>query len=188
MNSNLSCDINDLVVATELNISRISAISNKFALPCLNEWRYATKHVALLLVNPDDSVHREKAIGHLKRAYFDSSDILLTILIGTIRESFDEIGNYFDVATKIFKDYPAWSKTCIEAQRLQYDPCDDRFLKARQMDEMSCRLIEIVEQINFNQGNLRSAIARERRRERLAAIGVIAAVISAVGAMFTIFR
>lgn len=110
MNSNLSCDINDLVVATELNISRISAISNKFALPCLNEWRYATKHVALLLVNPDDSVHREKAIGHLKRAYFDSSDILLTILIGTIRESFDEIGNYLMLQLKSLRTIPLGPK------------------------------------------------------------------------------
>ena len=187
MPSDQSVDISELVCGTEGNIARITAISGKFAVPCLNEWRYATKHVALLLKDPNDTVNRDKAIGHLKRAYFDSSDILLTILLDGMREVFEDVGAYVDVATGIIPDFASWSSSCTKAQRLQREPCEDRYLRAREMDEVSSTLIGYLDKANLNRGNLLAAISRKRRSERLTAIGVIATAVSAIIAVLALF-
>ena len=188
MVSEQNCDIADLVCATERNISRITAISGKFAVPCLNEWRYATKHVACLLKDPNDTVQREKAIGHLKRAYFDSSDILLTILLDALREIFEDVGGYVDVAVGLIPEFNSWSPVCAEAQRLQRESQGDRFSRALAMDKISDRLIGFVDQANINRNNLLAAISRKRRNERLTVVGVAAAIISAVCAVIAFFR
>ena len=188
MVSEQSCDIADLVCATERNISRITAVSGSFAAPCLNEWRYATKHVACLLKDPNDAVQREKAIGHLKRAYYDSSDILLTVLISSLREVFDDVGEYVEVAAGVIPGFASWSSACTEAMRLQRDTCADRYSRAVEMDKASDVLIGFLDQANVNRGNLLAAIVRKRRNERLAVVSVIAAVASAVCALMALFR
>ena len=187
MDSDQNCDIAELVCATERNISRITAVSGKFAVPCLNEWRYATKHVAYLLKDPNDAVQREKAIGHLKRAYFDSSDILLTVLVASLREVFDDVGEYVEVAASVIPGFATWSSVCTEALRLQRDPCEDRYSRAVEMDKVSADLIGFLGQANISRGNLLAAIARKRRNERLGVVGVMAAVASAICALIAFF-
>lgn len=183
MPSDQSVDISDLVCATEGNIARITIVSGKFAVPCLNEWRYATKHVALLLKNPADTVQREKAIGHLKRAYFDSSDILMTVLLDSLRRVFEDVGAYSDIASKVIPGYEKWSSVFSDALALQCEPVDDRFVRARKMDEMSKRIAEFIGQASACRGALLSAIARERRKERWQAIGAIATVATVLVAL-----
>ena len=183
MPSDQSVDISDLVRATEGNIARITAVSGKFALPCLNEWRYATKHVALLLNNPNDSDQREKAIGHLKRAYFDSSDILLTVLLDSLRKVFEDVGAYSDVAAKVIPGYEKWATAFSEALALQYEPVDDRLSRARKMDDMSNLIVGFVNQAAASRGALLAAIARECRKERWQAIGAISSAVAVLVAL-----
>ena len=183
MPSDQSVDISDLVCATESNIARITAVSGKFAVPCLNEWRYATKHVALLLKDPNDSVQREKAIGHLKRAYFDSSDILLTVLLDSLRRVFEDVGAYSDIAAKVIPGYGKWGEVFNDALALQYEPTDDRLTRARKMDEMSKLIIGFVNQAVASRGTLLLAIARERSKERWQAIGAIASIAAVLVAL-----
>lgn len=187
MPSDQSVDISDLVCATEGNIARITAISGRFAVPCLNEWRYATKHVALLLKDPNDHVQRDKAIGHLKRAYFDSSDILLTVLLDSLRRVFEDVGAYSDVAVKVIPGYEKWAATFSDALALQYEPVEDRFVRARKMDDMSNLIVGFVNQAAASRGALLAAIARERRKERWQAIGVISTVVAAIATLVSLF-
>ena len=64
--------ISFLLNATESNLKRIESVSSNFLAPVLNEWRYATRHIAVLLDAPSNEVERSKAIGHLERAYLNS--------------------------------------------------------------------------------------------------------------------
>lgn len=183
MPSDQSVDISELVCATEGNIARITAVSGKFAIPCLNEWRYATKHVALLLKDPNDHVQRDKAIGHLKRAYFDSSDILMTVLLDSLRRVFEDVGAYSDVAAKVIPGYEKWAVAFSDALALQYEPVDDRIARARKMDEKSNIIAKFVGQAVASRGALLAAIARERRKERWHVIGVISGAVTAIVAI-----
>lgn len=183
MPSDQSADIPAIIRATEDNIARITAVTGKFAFPCLNEWRYATKHIALLLEDPNDSVQRDKAIGHLKRAYFDSSDILLTVLLDSLRGVFEDVGAYSDVAATVIPGYEKWAATFSDALALQYEPVDDRFVRARKMDDMSNLIVGFVNQAAASHGVLLAAIARERRKERWQAIGAISGAVTAIVAI-----
>lgn len=187
MESKQDCDIFNLVRATEQNISRITVISGRFAVPCLNEWRYATRHVACLLKDPNDTVQRDKAIGHLKRAYYDSCDILLTILIDSLRKVFDDVGEYVDVANKVLPGFASWNSICAEAIHLQREAPDDRYSRAIEMDKMSAKIIKLLDQADANRSNLLSSVARKRNKDRFATIGVISAAITAVAAVIKIF-
>jgi len=112
----------------------------------------------------------------------------LTVLIGSLREVFDDVGEYIEVAAGVIPGFASWSSACTDAMRLQRDPCADRYSRAVEMDKASSVLIGFLDQANANRGNLLAAIARKRRNERLAVIGVIAAVASAVCALIALFR
>ena len=76
----------------------------------------------------------ERRICALERAYYDSSDILLTVLIGSLREVFDDVGEYIEVAAGVIPGFTSWSSACTDAMRLQRDPCVDRYSRAVEMD------------------------------------------------------
>lgn len=69
-----------LIDKTEQNINRIQNVSNSFVYPVLNEWRYATRHMANIFEANDKESENEmqKTITHLNRAYQDSCKVLLT--------------------------------------------------------------------------------------------------------------
>ena len=64
-----------LIDRTEANIKRIEELQSAFAAPVLNEWRYAIRHVVTMAAGGGEGA--DKAEGHLKRAYFDSCDIVI---------------------------------------------------------------------------------------------------------------
>lgn len=69
-----------LIEKTEQNINRIQNVSDSFVYPVLNEWRYATKHIANIFTTEerDCEIEIQKAVAHLNRAYIDSCEVLLT--------------------------------------------------------------------------------------------------------------
>jgi len=81
-----SCDSKlalDLLDKTEANLKRIEIYNTDFVCFSLNEWRYATRHLVSFNATGDADEER-KAISHLKRAYYDSCDVLIDCLLNQI--------------------------------------------------------------------------------------------------------
>lgn len=81
-----SCDsslILELLEKTEANLKRIEIYNKRFVCLSLNEWRYAARHFATFNVTHDADEER-KALSHLKRAYYDSCDVLIDCLLNAI--------------------------------------------------------------------------------------------------------
>ena len=72
-------EINTIIGKTEENLKRIQNINNSFVFPVLNQWRYATRHMANYLSAPENDGECQKVIAHLKKAYADSCEVLLIV-------------------------------------------------------------------------------------------------------------
>lgn len=178
-----------VIAATEENLRRISCVNDGFVMPALNEWRYATRHMAELLEDPDSAAEREKAMRHLERAYFDSSDILLTVLLDAFRAFTEDFGEYLDVVQGVMPDFARWRGEMREARRFLLDARkrDDRFDAARRMDEISAGLFGILDGIDENREALAARIRKERRRECREIAALLVGIVSAVAAVVAIF-
>ncbi len=108
-----------LINKTEANLRRIDAFGEDFAIPSLNEWRYAIRHVVTAAGKSGDAAQDwGKAIGHIKRAYFDSCDILLDCQLKVLIETNRRYRGHADQVAKILPDYPKWIGTIRRAQEL----------------------------------------------------------------------
>lgn len=108
-----------LINKTEANLRRIDAFGEDFATPSLNEWRYAIRHVVTAAGKSGDAAQDwGKAIGHIKRAYFDSCDILLDCQLKVLIETNRRYRGHADQVAKILPDYPKWIGTIRRAQEL----------------------------------------------------------------------
>ena len=72
--------LSNLIDKTEQNIDRIQNVGDSFVYPVLNEWRYATRHMANIFKadKKESELEMQKTIAHLNRAYLDSCEVLLT--------------------------------------------------------------------------------------------------------------
>lgn len=107
-----------LVDKTEANIKPIGQISSSLANPILNGWRYAPRHVLAAFVGGcrlDENAR--KTVNNLKRAYFDSCDIVLNYQLHTLRKIYECCLGYAEVVVKVISDYPAWLEMVRDAQR-----------------------------------------------------------------------
>ena len=179
----------EVIAATEENLRRISCMNNGFVMPALNEWRYATRHMAELLEDPDNAAEREKAMRHLERAYFDSSDILLTVLLDAFRAFTEDFEEYLDVVQGVMPDFARWRGEMRAARCFLLDARkrDDRFDAARRMDEISAGLFGILDRIDENREALAARIRKERRRECREIAALLIGIVSAVAAVVAIF-
>lgn len=73
--------LDELLQKTEQNIKNIQIVGEVFVYPVLHQWLYATRHVMRLLRGDTEGRELDSAIAHLRRAYSDSCDILLTLKI-----------------------------------------------------------------------------------------------------------
>jgi hypothetical protein len=170
-----------LLRATESNLKRIEAVSCNFLAPVLNEWRYATRHIATLLDAPSDESERGKAIGHLERAYLDSCEILLSILLDSCRDFREQVGDYADVLRTFVKDYDSWLAKIRNAQKAQGESADDdRFGRARRLASCCDDLIAFLDVVDVCKDDLFARIAKERRRDRRDGILLACAVLGTI--------
>ena len=121
MSSDPRLEIPALIEKTERNLKLIEEINGEFIYPALNEWRYATRHVASLLENPQENSQREKAVGHLRRAYFDSCDILLDCLLERLHEYELCYHGYASIVSQIVPSFQEYNLAAREAQRAHRD-------------------------------------------------------------------
>lgn len=176
-----------LLDKTERNLKRIERINDSFVCFALNEWRYATRHVVNFMRagNPEEE---SKVVGHLKRAYFDSCDVLLDGLLNMVAQYEVQFGGYASLVAGIVPDFKEAYAKVWEAKELH--------LEARSFNEESREsrydglepYCEALSEFVGNLGKSRDIWLREiraqRRRDRMpviwTAIGITVSIILAI--------
>ena len=105
MNSENMVLLDSLLSKTESNIKLIQEFGRAFLCAVLNEWRYATRHVVSLMMKPGDEEETRKSVSHLKRAYYDSCDILIDCLLQRIADYSCEYVGYAGVVAVLVPDF-----------------------------------------------------------------------------------
>ena len=103
-----------LIDRTEANLKRIEELQSAFVAPVLNEWRYAIRHVVSM--SATSGVEADKAIGHLKRAYFDSCDIVIDCQLNVIAAVQEKCVGYRKSVLEVAPDYAKWMDAARRAQ------------------------------------------------------------------------
>jgi len=103
-----------LINRTEANLKRIEELQSAFVAPVLNEWRYAIRHVVSMSVVGGEEA--DKAIGHLKRAYFDSCDIVIDCQLNVIAAVQEQCVGYRKSVLEVAPDYANWMDAARRAQ------------------------------------------------------------------------
>jgi len=188
-----SSDVDSLVALldkTEQNIKRIEKISSEFVVPVLNEWRYATRHVFTFLQRfhtGDAALRNEehrKATSHLKRAYFDSCDILIDCLLSKIQGYTDDYDCYIDIAKSYIPEYSELRKLSRKAWHEHAEAnnftADMREANYESLEAYNNALWEFLRTLDDNAAACDSAIRKKQRSETFVIVGIMATVIGAV--------
>ena len=170
-----------LVDKTEENIKLIEQVSSTFVSPVLNEWRYAIRHVLTSLAKNDlFGEDAQKAIGHLKRAYFDSCDIIIDCQLDTLCSIHEKCLGYADVVRKVVPDYPVWLEKIRDAQRLhravQTKHGDEREAAFDSLVPTIKELDNILDKMSFHAEEISVAVRREKLNALLTAVAKIAGI------------
>ena len=170
-----------LVDKTEANIKLIEQVSTTFVSPVLNEWRYAIRHVLTSFAKNDLSGEdAQKAIGHLKRAYFDSCDIIIDCQLDTLCAIHEKCLGYAEVVRKVVPDYHVWLEKVRDAQRLhrevQTKHGDEREAAFDTLAPTIKELDGIIDRMSFHAEEISVAVRREKLNGRLAASAKIAGI------------
>ncbi len=105
---------------TEKNLKLIENYTDAVAVPILNEWRYATRHIVDVYFNLDDKDALDKAHGHFRRACYDSFGMLMTYQLAKIDNFHRTFFGYAGIVRKYIENYNEWQIKVDEARRL-YD-------------------------------------------------------------------
>ena len=188
-------DLLSLVDKTEDNIKLIEQVSSTFISPVLNEWRYAVRHVLTAFVNGDQSgVDAQKAESHLKRAYFDSCDIILDCQLDTLSKIHKKCLGYAETVRSVVPDYPAWLEAMRDAQRLhreaQKKHDSERVSAFDSLTPTIQNLDGILDKMSFHAEEIAAAVRRARTNTWLTTIakgaGIIVAAMAILKAIWVV--
>lgn len=176
-----------LIDKTEENLKRIEIINGRFICFSLNEWRYATRHVMRYHACGDAEESR-KALSHMKRAYFDSCDILLDCLLNRVSMLDDEIRGYANIVAQTVPDFQK-SRVAIHAARdahysAQTISGNDREVKYDSLHSHCLELEQYLNNMSATQDIWQEDIRKQKSRDRLpiiwTAIGIAVSIILAI--------
>ena len=176
-----------LIDKTEANLKRIEKISGRFICFTLNEWRYATRHI-MRYHSSADVMDVNKAIGHLKRAYFDSCDVLLDCLLDRVSSIDDEIRGFAGIVAAIVPDFNKFRMAVHSARNAhlsaQTISGEERERTYDALDE-HCRQIEAyLQNMDATKDVWQADIRKQKLRDRLpviwTAIGITVTIILAI--------
>lgn len=183
MTSDLSNEaIRQLVLDTEDNIKKIECYNEDFAVVTLNEWRYATHHAIDMMCGLDSKDNRTQAVCHLKRAYFDSADILLNCLLEKFENMHRVFRNYAPIVRDYIEDYPDKLKKAKEAKRFhgkasQIENREDFYEEIKKL----CQNLEaFVEELEDTEDDWRALVRKARNKDRLWFWSVVAAIVGVI--------
>jgi hypothetical protein len=177
----------DLLDKTEGNLKRIEILNKSFVCLSLNEWRYATRHIVQYMVSGVQE-EKHKALGHLKRAYFDSCDILLDCMLNRISFLDDEIRGFANVVAPIVPDFDK-SRIAIHAAKqahfsAQSIPRDEREKAYDLLCGHCAELEKYLSNMDATKDIWQADIRKQMRRDRLPVIWtVIGIAVSIILAM-----
>lgn len=170
-----------LVDKTEANIKLIEQVSSTFAAPVLNEWRYAIRHVLLsFAVNDPSGEDAHKAVGHLRRAYFDSCDIVIDCQLNTLCGINRKCLGYAETVRKVAPDYPVWLERMRDAQRIHREAMtkhgDEREAAYDSLAPTVRELDGILDKMSFHADEISAAVRREKVNVRLTVLAKLAGI------------
>ena len=173
-----------LVDKTEANLKRIDAFGDDFVAPSLNEWRYTARHLIRAIGAKDPEKEWQCAIGHLKRAYFDSCDIILDCQLKVLQETTLRYKGYAGQVVAVIPEYPKFMERIREAQsmhaRVGMESVDrDAFYD--KLDPFIVDLQAIIEKLAANADEIEMSVRRAKVMYHLA---VCAAAATIVGFLF----
>lgn len=116
MSSELWVEVKKLLDDTEQNLKRIEVLSDDYLVPILNEWRYATRHIVDAHFSGDEE-GLSNSIRHLRRARYDSFDVLLSFQIERIQNYKAQFSRYIDTMEKYVPKYADWQVRIKKAMR-----------------------------------------------------------------------
>lgn len=186
MSSNLSSEsIRQLVVETEANIKKIETFNVDFVCTTLNEWRYAVRHIVDIFCGIEEEENRVQAINHLKRAYFDSSDILVDCLLEKFEMLHSEYKDYATAVRNCVPDYAQKLATVRAAKKLHATLRDseDRETHYSELKDSCVAVERFIEEIDSCSDEWRSEIRNMRKKDRLAFCGLAFTAVSAIVAV-----
>jgi hypothetical protein len=109
----------DLVDKTEFNLKKAEKYSGELVIPVLNEWRCGTRHIIAATQNPNASVsERASALGHWRRAYFDSCDILINFQLERLAEVHTACRNYPEAVAIVLPKFWEYVQTMRRIQKM----------------------------------------------------------------------
>ena len=170
-----------LVDKTEANIKHIEQISSTFASPVLNEWRYAIRHVLTAFSkNEPSGLDAQKAVSHLKRAYFDSCDIVVDCQLDILRKIHAQCIGYAETVRKVAPDYPAWLETVRDAQRAHREAQsrhgDGREAAFDTLAPVIERLDDVLDKMSFHAEEITVAVRRAKMDAKLTFTAKVAGI------------
>ena len=174
----------ELVDKTEANLKRIEAFGEDFITPSLNEWRYTIRHIIRASLLENSEVEWQRAVGHLKRAYFDSYDILLDCQLKVLKEVNNRYRGYANQVTSIIPEYPKYIQKIRAAQELHSRTGVEGFDREsyyNSLDTTVNELQEIIWTISTNADEIESVV---RRAKIIYRSSVIAAGATIIGFLF----
>jgi len=153
----------------------------------LNEWRYATRHIVDMMCRQDEDENREQAVCHLRRANYDSYDILVDCILARFKELHEEYRDYASIVKGYFKDYADKVSVMRRAKEI-HRVSKDSDQKGRdaiygEIADVCNQAEAFVKELEDTADDWRAEIRKKKRNERIALVGVAAGVIAAIIAL-----
>ena len=176
----------ELVRKTEANIKRIEGLRRDFISYSLNEWRYATHHLCLAVCNGNEE-DRKKAENHLRRAYFDSCDIIVDCQLNRIAELESMFRGYVSTVAGLVENFAEKCKCVHEAQNIRRMTVGGGADRTNAYTRLACladKLDEFIKELESTLPYWTEDIRKQKRRDRLpiilAVIGIAVSILLAI--------
>ena len=196
-------EILDLVDKTEANLKKAEKYSGELVVPVLNEWRCGTRHIIAATQNPNASeAERTSALGHWRRAYFDSCDVLINFQLERLAEVHAACRNYPEAVATVLPKFWDYVQTMRRVQKMHEAAARKTAEeKEREYDSLSVPIQElagIIEAIENGEADLSFAVAKARRNDEkkdsenrsnwwLAFVAAVAAVVTLALTIYSCF-
>lgn len=179
-----------LIDKTEANLKRIEELQSAFVVPVLNEWRYAIRHVVTVAAGEDNAEH-EKATGHLKRAYFDSCDIVIDCQLSVLASVQGKCLGYRKAVLDVAPDYAKWMEAARRAQKAhreaQLKHGEEREAAFDSLSGTIEELDSVMDALASLSEEIALAVRQARFRAWIRTAGAVAAIVTAGAAVCSLF-
>ena len=178
-------EVLSLVDKTEKNLKIAEHLTKLFVVPVLNEWRYGTRHVVTALKKECSDAEFQKSMGHWKRAYFDSCDIVVDCMLKRCADMNRRYYGYTDIVQSVVPRYCEYLAEMrdIQKRHLNAKLESDETGRMNAYDDLSSILAKCDEMLAEIEKNETPIVAKVRRAKVKHRLGVAAAVATVVGAL-----